>query len=198
MSALFASLAAAVDGSAAPARAARLPVKVLVIDLFSLEATPWIAALKPTQDIAVPGLPSNYPSVKCNADAVCQMTTGMGHANAAASVMVVLVNAMFDLREAYFLIADIDPAHGTLGSATWARYIVDAGIAHEIDARAAPRLVRWLFRRRDQWTERSTEVRVSHRGVSARRGAAATGARLVSRGEARRCRRSARLPAPLS
>jgi len=122
--------------------AAPLRVKVLVINLFSLEAKPWIAALKPMNDIAVPGLSSDYPFVRCNADAVCQMTTGMGHANAAASVMAVLFSRRFDLRETYFLIAGIagiDPARGTLGSAAWARYLVDAGIAHEIDARELPK-----------------------------------------------------------
>ncbi len=131
----------AAPSATAPTRAAPLRVKVLVINLFSLEAAPWIAALKPTQDIAVPGLSSDYPVVKCNADAVCQVTTGMGHANAAASVMAVLFSRLFDLRQTYFLIAGIagiDPARGTLGSAAWARYLVDEGIAHEIDARELP------------------------------------------------------------
>jgi len=35
-------------------------------------------------------------------------------------------------------IAGIDPEHGTLGSAAWARYVVDLGLAHEIDARELP------------------------------------------------------------
>jgi purine nucleoside permease len=140
--ALLAGYAGAAPSSVAPAHARPLVVKVLVINLFSLEAAPWIAALKPTRDIPVPGLSSDYPYVKCNADAVCQMTTGMGHANAAAAVMAVLFSRLLDLRQTYFLIAGIagiDPAHGTLGSAAWARYIVDAGIAHEIDARELPK-----------------------------------------------------------
>ena len=137
---LLAPLAVLADG--APMRARPLPVKVLVINLFSLEAAPWIAALNPTRDIPVPGLSSDYPDVKCNAEAVCQMTTAMGHANAAASLMAVLFSHLFDLHQTYFLIAGIagiDPAHGTLGSAAWARYVVDAGIAHEIDARDLPK-----------------------------------------------------------
>jgi purine nucleoside permease len=36
-------------------------------------------------------------------------------------------------------IAGIDPARGTIGSVAWARYVVDMGIAHEIDAREMPR-----------------------------------------------------------
>ena len=128
-----------------PARAAKSPaplaVKVLIVNLFGFEAAPWVAALQPHQEIAVPGLPPDYPTVKCNAQAVCQMTTGMGHANAAASVMAVLFSGLFDLHRTYFLvagIAGIDPEQGTIGSAAWARYVVDSGIAHEIDARELP------------------------------------------------------------
>jgi len=119
-----------------------LPVHVLVINMFQLEAAPWIAALQPVHEIAVPGLSSDYPLVRCDVLAVCQMTTGMGHANAAASMMAVIYSGLFDLRQTYFVIAGIagiDPARGTIGSAAWARYAVDMGIAHEIDAREIPR-----------------------------------------------------------
>ena len=118
-----------------------IAVKVLVINMFGLEATPWLTALAPEREIRVPGLSSDFPSVHCNADAVCEMTTGMGHANAAASTMAMLLSGLFDLRKTYFLIAGIagiDPIRGTIGSAAWARYAVDTGIAHEIDAREMP------------------------------------------------------------
>ena len=129
-------------GAAATAATAPIAVKVLVINMFQLEAAPWLAALHPEREIAVPGLSSDYPLVRCNADAVCQMTTGMGHANAAASLMALLYSGLFDLHRTYFLIAGIagiDPARGSIGSAAWARYVVDVGIAHEIDARDLPR-----------------------------------------------------------
>lgn len=134
--------AAAAESAGEGARAEPLAVKVLVINLFFLEAAPWIKALNPTREIRVPGLSEDYPVVKCNAQAVCQMTTGMGHTNAAASVMAVLYSGLFDVRRTYVLvagIAGIDPRRGTIGSAAWARYVVDAGIAHEIDARELPR-----------------------------------------------------------
>jgi purine nucleoside permease len=123
------------------AEAPPLAVKVMIVNMFGLEAAPWLAALKPTQDIRVPGLSSDYPQVKCTADAVCEMTTSMGHANAAASMMAVLYSGLFDLRETYFIvagIAGIDPKRGNIGSAAWARYAVDSGIAHEIDPRELP------------------------------------------------------------
>lgn len=122
--------------------AAPLPVKVLIINMFGPEAAPWLGALSDTQQIRVPGLSPDYPVVTCDPRAVCQMTTGMGHANAAASLMAVLYSGLFDLRETYFLvagIAGIDPTHGTLGSAAWARYAIDFGLEHEIDARDLPR-----------------------------------------------------------
>jgi purine nucleoside permease len=65
----------------------------------------------------------------------------MGHANAAASVMALVDSELLDLRRTYFLIAGIagiDPDMGTIGSAAWARFAVDVGIAHEIDARELP------------------------------------------------------------
>jgi purine nucleoside permease len=129
-------------GSAAAVPSPPLEVKVLIVNMFSLEAAPWLEALRPTREIRVPGLSSDYPFVKCRADAVCEMTTGMGHASAAASMMAVMYSGAFDLRRTYFIvagIAGIDPKRGTLGSVAWARYLVDSGIAHEIDAREMPR-----------------------------------------------------------
>jgi purine nucleoside permease len=140
---------AAADGAAAATAAAPpaathepFAVKVMIVDMFGLEAAPWLEALHPTRRITVPGLDKDYPSVQCTAMAVCQMTTGMGHANAAASLMAVLYSGAFDLRQSYFLIAGIggiDPRRGTIGAAAWARYVVDSGIAHEIDPREMPR-----------------------------------------------------------
>jgi purine nucleoside permease len=119
-----------------------LAVKVLIVNMFAPEAAPWVHALQNVSEIRVPGLSADYPSVHCDPRAVCQMTTGMGHANAAASLMAVLYSGLFDLRQSYVIvagIAGIDPLRGTIGSVAWARYVVDVGIAHEIDARELPR-----------------------------------------------------------
>lgn len=117
------------------------PVKVLVISMFAPEGQGWVDRYKLTERIKVDGLSADYPEVRCNADDVCQVTTGMGHSNVAASITALVFSRQFDLSHAYFLIAGIagiDPAQGTLGTATWARYLVDYGIAWEIDARDAP------------------------------------------------------------
>jgi purine nucleoside permease len=112
--------------------------KVLIISMFVPEAQVWWEPLKLTREIRVPGLSADNPLVRCNADAVCQVTTGMGHTNAAASITALVFSGKFDLSRTYFLVAGIagmDPNVSTIGSATWARYLVDFGIAHEIDAR---------------------------------------------------------------
>jgi purine nucleoside permease len=120
---------------------ARLPVKVLVISMFGPEGKTWLDHLGRTQAIEIPGLSPDYPAVHCNREQVCVLTTGMGHANAAASMAALVYSQRFDLRRTYFLvsgIAGIDPAQGTLGSAAWARYLVDFGLQWELDAREAP------------------------------------------------------------
>jgi purine nucleoside permease len=140
-----ASLLCALIGIAAavPAQSGEpLAVKVLIVNMFAPEAAPWVHALQNLREIRVPGLSSDYPTVRCDPRAVCQMTTGMGHANAAASMMAVIYSGLFDLRVTYVIvsgIAGIDPRQGTIGSVAWARYVVDMGIAHEIDAREMPR-----------------------------------------------------------
>ena len=117
------------------------PVKVMVITLFGPEAAPWLKQLPLKQTIRVPGLSAEYPDVRCTASGVCVMTTGMGHANAAASTMALVLSPQFDLSHAYFVvtgIAGIDPNFGTLGAAAWARYLVDFGLQQEFDATDAP------------------------------------------------------------
>ncbi len=128
-------------GNAHAATEAPRPVKVLIVSMFGPEAEPWIKPFALNESITVPGLSPDYPALRCNTDDVCLLTTGMGHANAAASTLATLLDARFDFRQSYVLIAGIagiDPQRGTLGSATWARWLVDSGIAHELDAREMP------------------------------------------------------------
>lgn len=138
---MLAAAASLAQAQAQPAAAPR-PLKVLIIAMFEPEAAPWIEPMKLTESIPVPGLLPESPALRCNTDDVCLLTAGMGHANVAASTMAVTLDPRFDLRQTYVLIAGIagiDPARGTLGTAAWARYLVDVGIAHELDAREMPR-----------------------------------------------------------
>jgi len=117
------------------------PVKVMIISMFGPEGKVWLDHLGPWEDIPIAGLSPDYPAVHCNRQDVCVVTTGMGHANAAASTMALAFSPRFDLRQTYFMvagIAGIDPLRGTVGSAAWAKYLVDFGIQWEIDAREIP------------------------------------------------------------
>ncbi|SAK63412.1 purine nucleoside permease [Caballeronia calidae] len=116
-------------------------VKVMIVTMFAPEGKVWLDRLGPWDAIEVPGLSPDYPAVHCNRDDVCVVTTGMGHTNAAASMMALAFSDRFDLRRAYFLIAGIagiDPAQGTVGSTAWAKYLVDFGPQWELDAREKP------------------------------------------------------------
>ncbi|URI09987.1 purine nucleoside permease [Aquincola tertiaricarbonis] len=126
----------------AAAPATPRPIKAVVITMFGPEAEGWFQPLKLDERIKVPGLSLDYPELRCNTDDVCLLTTGMGHANAAASTLALAMDPRFDFTRSYFLIAGIagiDPQQGTLGTAAWARWLIDFGIAHEIDAREMPK-----------------------------------------------------------
>ena len=121
--------------------AAPIAPKVMVITMFGDEAQPWLEGEKFTQKIKLPGLNPEYPAVDCTADGLCLMTTAMGFANAASSVAAMALSDKLDLSHTYVLIAGIagvDPKHGTLGSALWAKYAIDANLNHRIDIREAP------------------------------------------------------------
>lgn len=115
--------------------------KVLVITMFDQEAKPWLEHETFTIKKDIPGLNPDYPSVACTKAGLCLMTTAMGFANAASSVSAVALSQEFDLRATYIVIAGIggvDPKDGTLGSAHWAKYAVDADLNHRIDPSELP------------------------------------------------------------
>jgi purine nucleoside permease len=123
------------------AAAAPIAPKVLVITMFAPETAPWLEARDFSAHVAVPGLSREFPNVACDGVGLCVMTTSMGYANAATSVAAVIFSGEFDFSRTYFLvagIAGIDPADATLGSALWARYVIDGGLRHEIDPRQVP------------------------------------------------------------
>ncbi|MGH8780233.1 purine-nucleoside phosphorylase [Paraburkholderia sp.] len=116
-------------------------VKVMIISMFAPEGQVWLDHLGPWEKITVAGLSPDYPTISCNKQDICVMTTGMGHANAATSTMALTFSPRFDLRHTYFMvagIAGIDPQQGTLGSAAWAKWLVDFGIQWELDGREIP------------------------------------------------------------
>ena len=125
----------------AKTKTAPIKPKVMLITMFAPEAQHWIDRLELKQEIRVPGLSAEYPTIRCNTQQVCLLTTGMGQTNAAASTLAWALSPKFDLRKSYFLIAGIagiSPKHGTIGTAAWAHYLVEFGTQWEIDSRDAP------------------------------------------------------------
>ncbi len=85
--------------------------------------------------------PHGHRTLRTDGEGVLGIVTGVGTARAAASIMALGMDPRFDLTKAYWLVAGIagmDPEDGTLGSAAWARFVVDGDLAHEIDIREAP------------------------------------------------------------
>lgn len=123
-------------------------VRVLVVTTFDTpvgegagEAFRWIRRRVMDAPIPVPGLCPDHPAVLGGAPGVWLLTTGMGAANAAASVTALATSGILDLRRAYILvagIAGIAPDRGTLGSPVWTDHAVSGSLAHELDAREMP------------------------------------------------------------
>lgn len=122
--------------------------KVVVVAMFEIGADTgdrpgelqlWIEREK--LDRVMP-LPAAGHAVRTNADgSIVAVLTGVGNINAASTIMALGLDPRFDLRQSYWLIAGIagvDPADASVGSAAWAKFVVDGDLAHELDAREIP------------------------------------------------------------
>ncbi|GAA6032916.1 hypothetical protein JCM8097_000047 [Rhodosporidiobolus ruineniae] len=116
--------------------------KVMIISMFSPEREVWLEPLTLDVDYPFPGASPLFPNISCQRSRdVCIITTGEAEINAATTIMALTLNSQFDLRETYFLIAGIagiEPSQGTLGTAAWARFSVQSGLAYEVDSRQMP------------------------------------------------------------
>ncbi|MDF0486710.1 purine nucleoside permease [Sphingomonas sp. H39-1-10] len=154
-------LAAALFGLGAPALAASaecqpggacthpLPVKVVIVTMFEIGADSGDAPgefqiwkERRHLDTRIQ-FPQSYHDLYYNPDTqTLGMVTGMGSIRSATATLALGLDQRFDLTHAYWLVAGIagvDPAKASIGSAAWARYLVDGDLAHEIDAREIPK-----------------------------------------------------------
>jgi purine nucleoside permease len=86
-------------------------------------------------------LPAGYHAVRMNASGEMAVLTGQGTAHAASTIMALGLDPRFDLTHAYWIVAGIaggSPDRVSLGSAAWARFVVDGDLGYEIDAREIP------------------------------------------------------------
>lgn len=133
--------------SASAAKPRPIPVKVVVVAMFELgndtgdqpgELQYWVE--RDHLDQVYP-LPAGYHAVRMNRDGEMAVLTGQGTAHAAATIMALGLDPRFDLSHAYWLIAGIaggSPERTSLGSAAWARWVVDTDLGYEIDSREMP------------------------------------------------------------
>ncbi|MRH91489.1 purine nucleoside permease [Nocardia sp. SYP-A9097] len=116
----------------------KIDVGVLVITMFDPENEVWSKREQLPTTVEVPGA---YKPVRCNHDHLCVAETGQGKANAATTMMSILASGKFNFDKAYFLTAGVagaPPDQGTLGSAVWARWVVDFDLGNHLDPAEAP------------------------------------------------------------
>lgn len=124
-----------------------VPVKVVVVTMFEMGADTgdapgelqyWVE--RDHLDRILP-LPAGNHAVRMNGEGELAVLTGQGTARAAASIMALGLDPRFDLSHAYWIVAGIagaSPDRASLGSAVWARWVVDGDLGYEIDAREIP------------------------------------------------------------
>ena len=142
------ALAALLGTAAAQAHAAAIAVRVVVVTTFENDRSgpdtggefqAWTTGYPLPTHIA---FPQGYHELRYDPhDHVLGLVTGEGTARAAASITALGHDPRFDLTHAYWVVAGIagvDPNVASVGSAAWARYVVDGDLAYEIDAREIP------------------------------------------------------------
>jgi len=126
---------------------AQIPIKVVIIAMYEAgedtgdlpgEYQFWVE--RAHLDQVLP-FDTGYHHLRMNDQGVLAVLTGVGTAKAAATIMALGLDPRFDLTHAYWLVAGIaggDPADVSLGSAVWARWVVDGDLGYEIDGREIP------------------------------------------------------------
>jgi purine nucleoside permease len=127
----------------AAALAGPIPVKVVVVTAFEIGADTgdmagelqlWIERYPAAEAVRIPGV--ERPA-RLSRDGVLVINTGM-FGRARTSLAALVVDPRFDLTKAYWLmagIAGVDPQAGSIGSAAWSDWVVDADPIYEIDDR---------------------------------------------------------------
>ena len=125
----------------------RLAVKVVVVTMYENgkltgdepgEAQFWVERQKMTRVLP---FPLGEYELRMNDAGLLLICTGGGVTNSSTSIMALGLDPRFDLSKAYWLVAGIaggDPLDVSLGTAAWAKHVVDGDLLYEIDAREIP------------------------------------------------------------
>ena len=126
-------------------RADPIPVKVAVVVTFEAgadrgdrpgEFQNWVERENWTQKIDVAGV--DHP-VLTDGNGTIGVVSGTT-VRSSNQVMALVMSGLFDFSRTYWVvngIAGVNPAAASIGSAAWARYVIDGDVAYEIDAREA-------------------------------------------------------------
>mmetsp|Transcript_107343 Transcript_107343/g.308961 ORF Transcript_107343/g.308961 Transcript_107343/m.308961 type:complete len:362 (+) Transcript_107343:47-1132(+) len=114
---------------------------VVIVTTFDGEYRHWHARLPLTHEVDFPdgatGIPLGWnPELR-----VVGVVTGIGPRNSTLSVTALGHDPRFDLTACAWLVVGIsgfDPQRASIGSAAWARYLVDGDAVRYIDPREAP------------------------------------------------------------
>jgi purine nucleoside permease len=147
MRALWFSLLMAMGlGLGGVAQAKPLPIKVVIVTTFEIgadtgdvagEFQPWVEGWPLKHEIRIPGV---RHVARYSDDGVLAIVSDM-RGRARESVAALILSRQFDLSKAYWIvsgIAGVDPAAASVGSAAWAKYVVDADPIYEVDEREIP------------------------------------------------------------
>ncbi len=123
------------------------PIRAVIVATFEIgndtgdtpgEFQLWVEREHLDEVIEFPG--GIHPLRTNKEHTVLGMVCGTTLVNATASTMALGLDPRFDLTRAYWLmngIAGVDPKVGSMGSAAWARFVIN-DVARQIDAKDAP------------------------------------------------------------
>ena len=129
--------------AAAPLWSDPIPVKVAVVVTFEVgadrgdrpgEFQGWVEGENWTQQIVVPGV--DHP-VLTDGNGTIGVVSGTT-VRSSNQIMALVMSGKFDFTKTYWVvngIAGVNPAAASIGSAAWARYVIDGDVAYEIDSR---------------------------------------------------------------
>jgi len=131
--------------AAAPLRSDPIPVKVAVVVTFEVGADKgdkpgefqfWAERENWGQPVVVPGL--DHP-VLTDGNGTIGIVSGTT-VRSSNQIMALVMSGKYDFSKTYWVvngIAGVNPAAASIGSAAWARYVIDGDVAYEIDAKEA-------------------------------------------------------------
>lgn len=143
---LLAVLAALAFSAPVAAFAAPIPIKVVILTTFEAgedkgdrpgEFQAFAERMPLDATMVVPGIER---PVRYSKDGVLGVVTGM-RARPREAIAALISGGQFDVSHAYWIVAGIagvDPRAASIGSAAWARYVVDADPVYEMDEREIP------------------------------------------------------------